>query len=120
MATEGMKAINKTKGKELAGTLSSAGDLWHRMKGLLGRRSLSRAEGLLITPCRGVHTFGMSFAIDLIFLDRENVVLAVYPEVPPNRLRPIHPSACGVLELAAGRIAETATEPGDIISIETG
>ena len=57
-----------------------------RTRGLLGRQSLAEGEGLWIVPCEAVHTFGMQFAIDLVFLDRRNVVRKVRSSVPPWRL----------------------------------
>jgi uncharacterized membrane protein (UPF0127 family) len=43
--------------------------------------------GLELSPCRSVHTFGMRFALDLIWLDRDGRVLRVDESVPPRRLR---------------------------------
>ena len=57
--------------------------------------------GLLIPRCRGVHTFGMRFALDLVFLDTELRPLAVRPAVPPWRFAAL-PGARAVLELPAG------------------
>ena len=63
-----MRAINSTRNRELAGSLTVADKLLLRMKGLLGRKSLDHGEGLWIKPCMGIHTFGMRFPIDVIFL----------------------------------------------------
>jgi uncharacterized protein len=85
-----------------------------RTRGLLGRQSLGEGEGLWIVPCEAVHTFGMRFAIDLVFVDRRNVVRKVRSSVPPWRL-----SGClrahSVLELAAGTLKRTAVRPGDTL-----
>jgi uncharacterized membrane protein (UPF0127 family) len=85
-----------------------------RTRGLLGRRSLGVGEGLWIVPCEAVHTFGMRFAIDLVFLDRRNIVRKVRSSVPPGRL-----SGClrarSVLELAAGTLENTPVHPGDTL-----
>jgi hypothetical protein len=85
-----------------------------RTRGLLGRRSLEQREGLWIVPCEAVHTFGMKFAIDLVFLDRRNVVRKMRSSVPPWRL-----SGClwarSVLELAAGTLERTPVYPGDTL-----
>ena len=43
--------------------------------------------GLELAPCRSVHTFGMRFALDLIWLDRDGRVVRVDVEVPPRRVR---------------------------------
>jgi uncharacterized protein len=87
-----------------------------RRRGLLGRRSLAEDEGLWIVPCEAVHTFGMRFAIDLVFLDRRNVVRKVRSSVPPWRL-----SGClrahSVLELAAGTLTRMPVAPGDTLQL---
>jgi uncharacterized membrane protein (UPF0127 family) len=83
-----------------------------RNKGLLGREGLAPGEGLWIVPCESVHTFFMRFPIDLVYLDRNNMVKKVKSAVGPWRL-----SAClsahSILELPAGTIRETQTQRGD-------
>jgi uncharacterized protein len=71
---------------------------------LLGLSWLDREEagsGLLITRCRSVHTFGMRFALDLIFLDGDGRPSSVRRQVPPRRFV-ADPGARTVLELPAG------------------
>ncbi len=56
---------------------------------LLGLAFLDRAEageGLLISRCRSVHTFGMRFPLDVLFLDAEGRVIELRRGVPPRRL----------------------------------
>ncbi len=56
---------------------------------LLGLALLSPGRagaGLLIPRCRSVHTFGMRFAIDVLFLDRDRRPIEVARAVPPNRI----------------------------------
>ncbi len=70
---------------------------------LLGLALLARMPadgGLLIPRCRSVHTFGMRFAIDLVFLDRAGEVLLLVCGVAPGRVVSC-PGAAGVLELPA-------------------
>jgi hypothetical protein len=89
-----------------------------RNKGLLGRQGLAPGEGLWIIPCESVHTFWMKFPIDLIYLDRKNRIKKLRDSVPPWRL-----SAClsahSVLELPAGTIRNTQTEPGDTLEFSS-
>jgi uncharacterized membrane protein (UPF0127 family) len=91
-----------------------AGSGLKRNKGLLGRERLSLGGGLWILPCQAVHTFGMRFPIDLVYLDRKKRVRKVTGEVPPGRL-----SAClfahSVLELPPGTIHATQTQLGDTL-----
>lgn len=62
-----------------------AESLFARMRGLLGRRGLPAGEGLLLSPCSGIHTLGMRFAIAAVHLDSEWRILRVDPRVPPGR-----------------------------------
>ena len=58
-----------------------------RMRGLLGRDGLPPGEFMLLDPGGSIHTFGMRFAIDVLFLDRDNRVVRVAPDVAPGRMR---------------------------------
>lgn len=112
-----MKATNKTNGKEIADNLVIAGSMFSRMKGLLGRDRLQDGEALLIKPCMGVHTFGMRFPIDVIFLDKQNKVIATTKDMTPNRMSALHFSADSVLELSAGVLDSCEVSTGDTIDI---
>lgn len=114
---DAVKATNLTMHTDLACNLVKANSLLARLKGLLGRSSLPPGEALLIKPCNGIHTFGMRFAIDVLFLDRENRVVAVTKELKPNRLTRLYLHAASVLELPAGTVEATATAIGNQIEI---
>jgi uncharacterized protein len=72
-----------------------------RMRGLLGRASLSGGEGILLRPAGSIHTFFMRFAIDAVFLDRDLVVVGIERDLSPWRAA-ARKRAHAVLELAAG------------------
>ncbi len=112
-----MKAITLTTHKELAAYMETARSLLDRMKGLLGKSSLQPGEALLIKPCNGIHTFGMRFAIDVVFLDRKNRVVALTENLRPNHMTSLHFRAASVIELPAGTIKATDTEIGSQIEI---
>lgn len=87
-------------------------DTWlRRALGLLATARLADDAGLLIVPCHSIHTFGMRYAIDAVFLDAAANVLAVRPQLPPWRL-----AACwrarAVLELPAGAAARAGLHAG--------
>jgi uncharacterized membrane protein (UPF0127 family) len=88
-----------------------------RLFGLLGRRSLEPGSGLLIQPSSGVHTFFMLFPIDVVALDRNLRVLAVWRRLPPWRITPISLKSSSSLELAPGEIDRCGIEPGDQLAI---
>jgi uncharacterized membrane protein (UPF0127 family) len=83
-----------------------------RRKGLLGRRAFEMGEGLWISPCESIHTCGMKFPIDVIYLDRKKKVRKIRTAIVPWRF-----SMCllahSVLEVPVGTINRTQTRPGD-------
>jgi hypothetical protein len=113
-----LRIWNVTRETELAASVELANHGAARRKGLLGRDSLFAGEGLWILPCQAVHTVGMRFPIDLVYLDRDLRVRKVRSSVYPWRL-----SACvfahSVLELAPGTIQETHTNRGDQLKISS-
>jgi uncharacterized protein len=88
-----------------------------RRTGLLKHTGLAPGEGLWIAPCEGVHTFGMKFAIDVIFLNRKRKVLKIRPNMVRGRMS-LSLRAHSVLELPAGRLAEMGTVAGDQLEFE--
>jgi uncharacterized protein len=83
-------------------TFERAESMFGRMVGLLGRSSLPRGQGLLISPCNQIHTFFMKFTIDVVFLDSSDRVVKLCQNLKPWRLTPIVWKAKAVLELGQG------------------
>ncbi len=82
-----------------------------RALGLLVGAPLGPAEALLIEPCSSVHTFGMRYPIDVVFIDRDARIVRVCPEVRAGRIR-LAPGARAALELRAGAAARHGLAPG--------
>jgi uncharacterized membrane protein (UPF0127 family) len=91
---------------------------WERTLGLLGKVALDDTEGLLLQGTRAIHTFGMQFPIDVIYLDEVNRVLCAVSTLPPNRIGPWQRGVHSVLELRAGRIAGSCTQVGDFLVLK--
>ncbi len=112
-----LRIRNATKNTVLATAADIADTSRTRKTGLLKHNSLPSGEGLWITPCEGIHTIGMKFAIDVLFLSRDRKVLKVR-----NAMAPLRMSLClrahSVLELPAGTAAATTTSPGDVLEFE--
>ena len=108
---------NLTRDKVLATRALLASDSRTRREGLLKRSSLDQGEGLLITPCEAIHTFGMKFAIDVVFLDRKRVVRKILHAMPKNRIG-FCLAADIALELPAGAASASGTEVGDQLALE--
>jgi uncharacterized protein len=85
-----------------------------RRRGLLGRESFGATEGLLLSPCKAVHTVGMRFPIDVIFIDRDGRAVRIVPALAPWRIA-MSARAKAVIELAAGRAAASDIQVGDLL-----
>jgi uncharacterized membrane protein (UPF0127 family) len=111
-----VRVMNPARCIELASRVEVADTGAARSKGLLGRRGLGKGAGLWIVPCESVHTFGMKFSIDLIYLDRNHRIRKIRKSVPPWRIS-VCLTAHSVLELAAGAVGDGDAQPGDIVTL---
>ena len=110
---------NKTREAFLATDAIVADGYFSRLVGLLGktRRWLRPGRGLWIVPSHGVHTFGMLFSIDLVFLDAQKRVVHSEEMVRPFRISAVSLKAASVLELPPHTIFRTGTRIGDELEI---
>lgn len=108
-----LRVVNDSRGVVLADAVGLANRPWLRVRGLLGTAALRAGEGLALVPCAGIHTVGMRFPIDVLYLDRAGRVLRVDHALAPGRVGSPCPGCGAVVELAAG--AAGATAPGDRI-----
>jgi uncharacterized membrane protein (UPF0127 family) len=109
-------AKNQSKGTVVAPRVRVASSLLARSIGLLGKSALPADEGLWLTPCTSIHTFFMRFPIDVLFIDGEGTARSK-ATLKPWRISRWERRAAGALELPAGTLARTQTEPGDKISL---
>ena len=84
-----------------------------RMKGLLGRDSLPNGHAMFFRNCSVVHTFGMRFRLDLLFLDRDGVIVRFVSGVCPSRIVWGGPKAASLLEAEAGWMGRCGLDVGD-------
>lgn len=93
-----------TAGRPVASAVVVAKSLVERLKGLLAHRSLTRDDGLLISPGGSVHTIGMRFRIDVLFLDRHMRVLKTVSSLKPWSGAVAPPRTRYTLELVDGGV----------------
>ena len=110
-----MKLINKKNERILADNIKVANNSFTRLKGLLGRHSLDRGEGLHIIPCTSIHSFFMKFRFDAIFINKKNEVIHLIENMPAWGISKICFSAYSVVELPSGVINQTETDVGDVL-----
>jgi uncharacterized protein len=118
--TVGVARLEREDGTTVCERCKVAHRMLPRMKGLLGKRSLSNEEGLLIRPAPSIHTFFMRFPIDAVFVARDGEVLRVAPDVKSWRIRGCR-KAYAVIELAAGEARRRGLAAGDrLVFAEAG
>jgi uncharacterized protein len=121
-----LAARNLDRGTILAARLETAGSLWAKFMGLMGRATLEPGAGLWLPDSNGIHMMFMRFPIDAVFVGRPvDTNGGVLPVVSVHRglrawtgLVPLVRGAHGVLELPVGTIDRSGTVPGDRIVLE--
>jgi hypothetical protein len=107
--------LRRGDGRIVCESVVVADSYWRRMKGLLGRRRLRGGAGMVLRPSWSVHTWFMRFAIDVVFLDHDQVVLRI-----DRGLRPFKTATCRgareVVELAAGECDRRGLREGDRVT----
>lgn len=112
-----VRVENLTQGQTLVAAGRVADGYWSRLRGLIGSKPLEVGEGLLIVPCNSIHTHFMGFAIDVLYVDKAQQVVAIDHEMAPWRFGKIHRGARFVVELPAGTAAVTGTQVGDQLEV---
>lgn len=108
---------NRNREAFLGLSVAPADTLTTRLKGLLGRVRLKPDDGIWLSPSRGIHTIGMLFAIDVIYLDAANRVIHLVEHMGPFRISPIRIKCASILELKSRTIYLSNTQIGDELLI---
>jgi uncharacterized membrane protein (UPF0127 family) len=103
---------NSRTGQVVANPAVMASSPLTRMKGLLGRASMPANEAIILRPASSIHTLFMRFALDIIYLDRDNKVLKLVPDLVPYRFS-AGSKAHTVLEMTSGATASMDLQRGD-------
>jgi uncharacterized protein len=112
------RLAHEATGASIADTLHGAFDSASRRRGLLGRDNWPRGEALVIAPCQAVHTIGMRFPIDVLFVRRDGTVEKVSTAVRPWRMAGAW-RGWAVIEFAAGALEaqEWRVQAGDRVMV---
>jgi uncharacterized protein len=112
-----VRVRNLTRGTVLGDRIGIADTSASRNRGLLKHTSLEAGEGLWIVPTQSVHMFGMKFAIDVLFLNKDRKVRSIRHRLGKWRAA-MSLLAHSALELPAGQAEATGTQPGDQLEFE--
>jgi uncharacterized protein len=110
-----LRVVNTGRNRELGTQIGWADNFLARLRGMTGRPAPGVGEGLLLTPCRSIHMYGIRFPLDVAFLDRAGVVVASYPLLRPGSRTKWHWDAVHALELPAGTLESSGTAKGDVL-----
>lgn len=110
---------NQTRECFLGLRITAADTSFARLKGLIGRLHLRSDEGIWVVPSNGVHTLGVLFRLDLIYLDEAQEVIDAIEYFPRFRIAPLRIRAASVLELPQHTIYSSQTQKGDRLLICT-
>jgi uncharacterized protein len=108
---------NQTRECFLCLDVAVADTPFSRLRGFIGRFKLRLDEGLWVVPSRGIHTVGVLFPLDLIYLDEHHRVVHLVEYFPTFRIAPLRTQATSVLELPTHSIYSSQTQRGDQLLI---
>lgn len=109
--------FNETKESFLSLRVKAADTHFSRLLGLVGRLRLKADEGIWVFPSRGVHTIGVLFPIDLVYLDANKRVVHLVESFGTFRVGPLRLDCASVLELPTRTIYSSQTKIGDQLRI---
>ncbi|NHC41383.1 DUF192 domain-containing protein [Bacillus sp. MM2020_1] len=113
-----MKVVNLSNGAELVNHLSTADTFFKRLKGLMFSENLPAGHGLLIRPCQSIHTFFMSYSIDVLYISKDLEIVGMDETILPAKVGKFQKRAYSVLEMPAGTIRKTETKVGNYLTIK--
>lgn len=112
-----MPLTNITRHTSYSYEIYQASSFFGRLMGLSGSSDLDPSMALWLIPCKQIHTFGMTYPIDVINLDRSGRVICALQNVKPNTIPKKSEGTMSVLELAAGTIQEQNIKKGDSLGV---
>lgn len=111
--------FNQTRESFLSLGVRAADTSFSRLKGLIGKLRLRSDDGIWVVPSRGIHTIGVLFPIDVVYLDEDSRVIHLVEHFGRFRIAPIRRQAASVLELRTHTIHYSHTQVGDRLLICT-
>lgn len=110
---------NASTGHIIANKITQPRGWYKRTLGLMGCKSLDEGEGIWLDDCWGIHTIGMKFSIDILFLNGELRITGMERNVKPGRLAVSQSQARHIIELAIGTLDKNELLKGDRVRIAT-
>jgi len=112
-------AFNITKQSFVNLGVRVASTPFSRLRGLIGQMRMRSDEAVWVVPSHGVHTIGLRFPIDVLYLDRSKTVVHAIENLSPQRIPALKWKCASVLQLPARSIFDSGTQVGDQLLIGT-
>ncbi|WP_064092024.1 DUF192 domain-containing protein [Rossellomorea aquimaris] len=113
-----MKLVNLSNERVIADSLKEAYHFFNRLRGLMFTDKLDSGTGLHIKPCRSIHTFFMNYPIDVLYVNEQNIIVAIEEALEPGKTGKLYADASSVVELPAGTVKETGTHIGHTLNFQ--
>ena len=104
--------VNGRTGVVVAHDVEAALSSRARRRGLLGRDAMHDGQALILAPCGAIHTCGMRFPIDVLFVARDGCVLKIVERLAAWRIAGSL-RAIATVELPAGHVERVGLAAGD-------
>lgn len=108
-----MKVYNVENNNIVGTNIRMADKFFARLKGLMFQKELPEGEGLIISPCNSIHMFFMNFPIDVVFLNKDDEVVALVEGIKPRQISKIYFNAAYVIELPVSTIKNADIKVGN-------
>lgn len=115
-----MILINKTNNTIISKNVTVADSFFKRLKGLMFTKELSNESAMHIIPCNEIHTFFMNYSIDVLYLDRNNTIVAMDEDLKPRKIGKLIKNAKSVVELPSGKIKKLNLQIGQLVEFSLG
>ncbi len=107
--------LRREDGRVVAESVVVADSTMRRLRGLLGKRDLPSGHGVLLRPAWSIHTAFMRFPIDVVFLDADQIVIKIVPNLSPFKTASCR-GAREIVELRAGECDRRGLALGDRVA----
>lgn len=113
-----MRTVIRENGATLGDRIIIADTFFRRLKGLMLTKQLPGGHGLLIRPCKSVHTYFMKYNIDVLHLDEAGKIVGMELSLKPGRMGAVIRGTQSVLELPEGTLGQAGAQVGQTVIFE--
>lgn len=114
-----VKIYNERNNALIGDKIRIADSFWTRFKGLMMASDLGEGEGLIIIPCNSIHMMFMRYAIDALFIDKTNKIVAIYKNLRPwIGLTKLYSNVVSVIEIPSGLSDKLDLKIDDTLRLE--